>query len=234
MDLFDPETLEPFNRYIPGGFHPVAIGDTFYDGKYRVLHRVGRGAYSTVWLAENLHYEVGASTASQPTHAPAAAARYVAIKIFAADTPAGKLGCSIRRPLPQTIVSSPSSIGAMFVVSLLEEFEIEGPNGFHKAVAMDLAGPSIAEVMRYRAPLPVEVGRQAVAQCAKGLAYLHSTGLVHGGMHPGIESAIDNNGMTGCPCRSSSGKHRLCASEPGLTERRRALWPYRRTAAYLA
>ena len=226
MVLFDPETLEtlePLGRYNPGGFHPVAIGDTFYDGKYRVLHRVGRGAYSTVWLAENLHYEIGASTANQPTHAPAVAARYVAIKIFAADTPAEKLGGSIRCPHPQTIVFPPSSIGRTFIVSLLEEFEIEGPNGVHKAVAMDLAGPSIGEVLRYRAPLQVEVGRQAVAQCAKGLAYFHSMGLVHGGMHPGIESFSDNNGMTDCPCRSSSGEHRLRASEPGLTERRRAL-----------
>ena len=210
MRGFGP-TLEPLGRYNPGGFHPVAIGDTFYDGKYRVLHRVGHGAYSTVWLAENLHYEAGDSTANQPTHAPDIAARYVAIKIFAANTPAGKLGCSVRRPLPQTTASSLSSMilshapkpmataGEAFIVSLLEEFEIEGPNGVHKAVSMDLAGPSIGEVMRHQALLPVEVGRQAVAQCAKGLAYLHSTGLVHGGMYPGVESAADNNDITDCP-----------------------------------
>ena len=108
-----------------------------------------------------------------------------------------------------------ATIGETFVVSLLEEFEIKGPNGVHKAVSMDLAGPGVGEVMRCRAPLPVEVGRQAVAQCANGLAYFHSTGLVRDSTYLGVESPTDNNAITDGICRSSSGKHRLRASEPG-------------------
>lgn len=49
---------EDISRYVPGGFHPVLIGDAFdngkYDnGKYRVLSKLGYGVYSTVWLAYN-------------------------------------------------------------------------------------------------------------------------------------------------------------------------------------
>ncbi|KAF8542565.1 hypothetical protein BDD12DRAFT_678806, partial [Trichophaea hybrida] len=78
---------------------------------------------------------------------------------------------------------------------LQEEFKIDGPNGEHKVDVMDLVGPSTGEVMRCSelSPLPVEVGRQVVAQCAKGLAYLHSIGLVHGDLHPGnIAFALPN------------------------------------------
>jgi hypothetical protein len=37
--------------YCPGGLHPIALGDTFHDGKYRVIRKLGYGSCSTVWLA---------------------------------------------------------------------------------------------------------------------------------------------------------------------------------------
>ena len=44
---------EPLKEYVPGGFHPVALGDTFMDGRYTVRHKLGHGGYSTVWLARD-------------------------------------------------------------------------------------------------------------------------------------------------------------------------------------
>lgn len=39
--------------YQPGGYHPVAIGDSFKDGRYEVYHKLGHGYHSTVWLARD-------------------------------------------------------------------------------------------------------------------------------------------------------------------------------------
>lgn len=39
--------------YRPGGFHPVYIGDIF-NGRYKVLNKIGYGLYSTVWLVKDL------------------------------------------------------------------------------------------------------------------------------------------------------------------------------------
>ena len=39
--------------YRPGGLHPVHIGDEFNDSRYRVIRKLGYGAYSTVWLAKD-------------------------------------------------------------------------------------------------------------------------------------------------------------------------------------
>lgn len=39
--------------YRPGGFHPVYIGDIF-NGRYKVLNKIGYGGYSTVWLVKDL------------------------------------------------------------------------------------------------------------------------------------------------------------------------------------
>lgn len=46
---------ERLERYMAGGFHPVAIGDTFCDGRYTVRDKLGFGGYSTVWLARDAH-----------------------------------------------------------------------------------------------------------------------------------------------------------------------------------
>lgn len=45
---------ENLSLYRPGGYHPVRIGDAFNSGKYKVVNKLGYGAYSTVWLAQNV------------------------------------------------------------------------------------------------------------------------------------------------------------------------------------
>lgn len=40
--------------YRPGKYHPVHIGDTFKDSRYRVIRKLGYGSFSTVWLARDL------------------------------------------------------------------------------------------------------------------------------------------------------------------------------------
>jgi non-specific serine/threonine protein kinase len=44
---------EWIESYHPGGYHPVHLGDTFNNGQYKVIRKLGEGAYSTVWLARD-------------------------------------------------------------------------------------------------------------------------------------------------------------------------------------
>ncbi|KAM3497271.1 hypothetical protein MY10362_009377 [Beauveria mimosiformis] len=44
---------EDVERYALGGFHPVHLGDTFDQGRYRVVHKLGTGGFSTVWLVRD-------------------------------------------------------------------------------------------------------------------------------------------------------------------------------------
>lgn len=59
MDLsaFDQNNLlytqEKLHRYQPGGYHPVNLGDTFKNGRYKVYHKLGWGGFSTVWLVRD-------------------------------------------------------------------------------------------------------------------------------------------------------------------------------------
>src|ERR1700733_10118486 len=47
------DEIEDIEDYHPGGYHPISIGDTFDHGRFRVLHKLGFGGYSTVWLARD-------------------------------------------------------------------------------------------------------------------------------------------------------------------------------------
>lgn len=44
---------EPLYRYRQGGYHPVTLGQYLKAGRYKVLHKLGWGGYSTVWAARD-------------------------------------------------------------------------------------------------------------------------------------------------------------------------------------
>lgn len=50
---FLPNTAycEGAELYAPGGYHPVNLGDSFRNGAYTVIRKLGYGSFSTVWLA---------------------------------------------------------------------------------------------------------------------------------------------------------------------------------------
>ena len=50
------EPVESLQLYVPGGLHPVYLGDIVGDGRYKILRKLGYGGYSTVWLAQDCKY----------------------------------------------------------------------------------------------------------------------------------------------------------------------------------
>ena len=47
---------EPLHRYQTGGYHPIHLGDILKDGRYRIMHKLGWGGYSTVWAARDQRF----------------------------------------------------------------------------------------------------------------------------------------------------------------------------------
>jgi hypothetical protein len=47
---------EGAHRYRPGGLHPVSIGEVYESliARYKIIHKLGWGSFSTVWLASTL------------------------------------------------------------------------------------------------------------------------------------------------------------------------------------
>lgn len=49
---------EPLYRYRPGGYHPMALGHVLHNGRYKILHKMGWGGYSTTWAAKDQEFVV--------------------------------------------------------------------------------------------------------------------------------------------------------------------------------
>lgn len=119
--LGDTEDLE---RYEPRGFHPVHLVDVYEDGRYRVLHKLGAGGFSTVWLARD-----------ETEH------RWVALKIVVADY---SMSVSAKRKL-SCYAASQCASDAVFVVEH-RHFTLEGPNGRHLCLVLPVLGPSTSQL----------------------------------------------------------------------------------------
>lgn len=157
------EDVEDLQRYCPGGYHPLEIGDNLDEGRYRLVDKLGYGGYSTIWLARDLRR-----------------ARYVAVKAITADastyTPEASLLCSLG--------NSPPGPGSEILPRLLDEFWIAGPNGKHRCIVTPPARMSLfdaREASTFGLFRP-NVARSIIAQLIRGVAFLHSQDIVHGGM----------------------------------------------------
>ncbi|KAF8999188.1 kinase-like domain-containing protein [Cyathus striatus] len=164
--------LECANHYYVGGFHPMNIGDTF-NNRYRVVNKLGFGAYSTVWLVEDLIMK-----------------RFASMKVISANSSAVSYELDISRHLQQQQAQWDSHPGKNHVIRIFDTFIIQGPNGTHHCIVTELLGLSLrANAIRFyrknRGHPPPDVTKRVAAQVALGVAYLHKCDIVHGDLHLG-------------------------------------------------
>ena len=160
---------EPLHRYRSGGYHPVRLGDAFKQGRYKVLHKLGHGGFSTVWIARD-----------QSLH------RNVALKIVTSENSSSmnRELCTHRRLLENSV---PPTNDHKHILRFLDNFEHPGPNGTHNCLVLELLGPSVATVIEERFAsnrLPGSVAKKACKEMALALEVLHAQGIGHGGLWP--------------------------------------------------
>lgn len=158
---------EPLHRYKSGGYHPIHLGDCLNQGRYRILHKLGWGGYSTVWAAKDQKLDI-----------------YVAVKISVSEIHHHQMDryLEIMRRITR---SSSTHLGAGSVVQMLEHFQLQGPNGTHECLVLELLGPSIPDVLDVRFKhdrLPAKLAKRVAREALLGLDYLHQHGIGHGGM----------------------------------------------------
>ncbi|KAL9017910.1 MAG: hypothetical protein Q9185_004771 [Variospora sp. 1 TL-2023] len=158
------EDVEELDNYQLGWYHPVNIGDVYSNGRYRIVHKLGFGTYSTVWLARDSRLE-----------------QYVALKILAAEPSKESTESRIIRHISQYSEKS-NRIGKAFVSPVLDEFEFDGPNGQHRCLVTEPARCSLAE-SKTEPPwiFRVDFARAIATQTILGLRAIHACNVVHGG-----------------------------------------------------
>ncbi|KAJ7062005.1 kinase-like domain-containing protein [Mycena amicta] len=165
------DEVEPVEEYRPGGLHPILIGDEFSQGRYKIMHKLGFGGSSTIWLARDKQKQSGGGL--------------VTLKAMRADA-------SSKSPTDLAEICIPKLLRAAFpscddVFQTVEDnFRVVGPNGEHRFLVSPLAGPSILAMadcpgrVSGSRRLRGDLARQVAKQTADAIYCMHTAGLVHG------------------------------------------------------
>lgn len=157
---------ESLGRYRPGGYHPVNIGDSFSSGRYRVVHKLGWGGYSTVWLA----YDSSLS-------------RLVALKIVVSELREVSNEIRILRHISSI---STAHEGYRHLRKIVDHFLHDGPNGRHQCLVFNVDGISAPALLGHYGGgerLPGSVAWDISRQLLLAVDCLHSNGIGHAGKY---------------------------------------------------
>jgi len=155
------EEVERLEKYRARGYHPILIGDVL-QSRYRVVHKVGYGTYSTSWFCGDNQ-----------------CGKYVAVKVGTAESNTREVDV-----LDYLNHSSPfGHPGRAMIPSVQDRFVLHGPNGTHPCYVTALAMCSVsgAKDGSYRRIFQASTARSLIMQLVLAVEYIHSKGIVHGG-----------------------------------------------------
>uniref|UniRef100_T1IKT2 non-specific serine/threonine protein kinase n=1 Tax=Strigamia maritima TaxID=126957 RepID=T1IKT2_STRMM len=151
------------NMYRKDGYHPVTIGELYYN-RYTVVRKLGWGAYSTVWLIWDLQD-----------------LRFKALKIVKSASNATKAAMNEIQLLERARTRKGK------IVQLLDSFKISGVNGTHVCMVLEVLGDNLLKlIIRYDYKgIPLVHVRSIIRQVLEGLDYLHTKcNIIHTDIKP--------------------------------------------------
>ncbi|KAI3332848.1 kinase-like domain-containing protein [Ustulina deusta] len=164
------EGVEDLEDYKPGGYHPIHIDDRLHQ-RYRIVHKLGHGTFSTVWLALDEQ-----------------TSKYVAIKVGTADADSREADILSNLAIAAAAVTgSPAADKASMLPPAIDRFCIAGPNGTHPCFVTSPANCSLRDSKEASdwCLFQLDVARSLCAQLAMAVYFIHSEGYAHGDLHLG-------------------------------------------------
>lgn len=178
--------------------YPGRVGESILNSRFKLVRKLGKGNYSTVWLARD-EKSVHSSTlfkSSTQLYLCLRQADYVALKILTNRA----TNCHAMRMTDEVSIlkiissSDPSHPGFLHTITLFDHFSLQSMHGEHLGLAFnDVLGQSICDLRR-RTPtytLSLEVVQRVLKQVLLALAYVHDCcKIIHTGMYLLISSDL--------------------------------------------
>lgn len=143
---------ENADEYEPGGYMRVCTGDTFKEGRYHAVKKIGWGHFSTVWLCLDVHEQ-----------------RTCAIKIQKSSNHYGEAAREEIQVLRD--LDAFESRGKNRIVAMIDHFEHKG----HVCIVFQVLGKSLLRLIQrfnYNG-VPLPLVRKIVRQLLEGLVFIH-------------------------------------------------------------
>ncbi|KAF8078305.1 CMGC/SRPK protein kinase [Lyophyllum atratum] len=191
--------------YNAGGYLPVKVNDTFKNGRYRVIRKLGWGHFSTVWLVKDTQES-----------------RHSALKVVKS---AGRYAETARdeiKLLSRVASFSPTHPGRCHIVSFLDSFVNQGPESSHVCIVFEPLGENLLAMIERnkKKGVPRVLVKVIAKQILLGLQYLHDEcDLVHTDIKPeniqhsmrrssvfSIGEKASNHSREGLPMKGRDGK----------------------------
>lgn len=170
----DEKNEESAKDYRPGGYHPAYKGETYKEGRYVLVRKLGWGHFSTVWLAKDT--ETGS---------------HVAMKIVRSDKVYTESALDEIKLLqgvnPLETEGLSEHEGSAHILRLLDNFIHSSVNGEHVVMVFEVLGENLlALIKKYEHKgIPVVYVKQIAKQLLLGLDYMHrKCGVIHTDIKP--------------------------------------------------
>jgi len=146
---------EPVERYRKGSlYYPVRVGEVLNE-RYRIVHKLGHGGFSTVWMANDVHEN-----------------KAVALKILVSGKD-GETEFLAQRKIKRLVGYAPH------ILTYSDVFDVPGlGTDHHHILVMPLLGPNLDTHFREAS---MTARMSAAKQLLVALDTVHKAGMVHRG-----------------------------------------------------
>lgn len=163
---FSDNDNERSKEYRKGGYHPVYVGE-IYNNRYRVVHKLGWGYFSTVWLVWDYTTE-----------------KFFAMKVQKSAEHYRDAAFDEIKLLSQIMAGDPD--GQMCCARMIDSFEHKGPHGLHVVMVFEILGENLLKLIeRYEnRGIPIPIVKSIARQMLIGLHHIHSINILHTDIKP--------------------------------------------------